>query len=225
MKLQALLLSSLVLGGTLFAQMDIQIVGGKNYIEKKRKKTYNQATTYGIRTNFYLSKNNALQVAYDRLKDPKKGSKDANRYSVNYMGIYNNNNSIIHPFVLVGGGYENGVKKNQGFMNVGIGAQVELTQNLHLVGEIKGIKKNKDGAFDVNTNIGVGYSFAKEPDNDLEEVKIEDCKLSKLPPQIIKPKPIVIIKQPRAKIIKEEVIYEEPYHPSYVVDDKTRSVR
>jgi hypothetical protein len=185
MKKGLTLLITSILATSLFAdEIELQAVGGKNFPDRKKISIYNDANTLGVRNNIFFSKNNALQLAYDRLKDVQ-GSKDAHRYSVNYMRIQRDNGSKIHPFFIIGGGYEDGVATEQLFMNAGLGATVELTKRINLVGEIKGIKKNKDDDFDVNTNIGLGVMFGQEPVN---EVMKTDCVTEEVAPKLVKRK-------------------------------------
>jgi len=183
-----LILSSILASSLLAAEVELQVVGGKNFPDRKKTSIYNDANTIGVRTNFFFSKDNALQVAYDKLDDVQNG-KDSDRYSINYMRIQRDNNSKVHPFLLLGGGYEDGVKEGQGFMNAGLGASIELGKNINLIGEIKGIKKNKDNDFDINTNIGLGLMFGNEPKN--EEIKT-DCVVERVAPVLVKRKTVII---------------------------------
>jgi len=173
-----LLISSLLASSLMANELELQVVGGKNFPDRKKISIYDDANTLGFRTNIFFSKNNALQLAYDNV-DKVDGKDDADRYSINYMRTQRDNNSIVHPFMLIGGGYEDGLEEGQGYMNAGFGATIELTNSVNLVGEIKGIKKNKDNDFDINTNIGLGFMFGQEPknetlktncDSDLEEI-------------------------------------------------------
>jgi len=183
-----LILSSLIATSLLAGEVELQVVGGKNFPDRKKISVYDDANTIGLRSNIFFSKNNALQIAYDKLNNVID-SKDAHRYSINYMGIQRENNSKVHPFFLIGGGYEDGVIEGQGFMNAGVGATIELTNRLNLVGEIKGIKKNEDDDFDVNTNIGLGLMFGQEPIN---EVVKTDCVIERVAPQLVKRQTIIV---------------------------------
>ena len=165
------LLAATVLASSLLsaAEVEIQAVGGKNYVDCDKKSTYSDSTVLGVRNNIFVNQNNGVQLAYDRLKDVN-GTLDFHRYSINYIHEQKDNDSKIHPFVLIGAGYEDG-DENQAFVNAGVGASAELTNNINLIAEIKGIKKHNND-FDVNTNIGLGLKVGNEPTN---EVIKTDC--------------------------------------------------
>ncbi len=170
------------------SEVEIQAVAGKNYVDNNTKSTYTDSNTLGVRNNIFFSKDNAIQLAYDRLKDVD-GTKDAHRYSVNYMRIQRDNGSKVHPFMLIGGGYEDSTVKDQGFVNVGLGTTIELSNRVNLVGEIKGIKKNVDHDFDINTNIGLGIMFGNEPQN---KVIKSDCMIEKIAPILVKRRTVIV---------------------------------
>ncbi len=151
--------------------VELQVVGGKNFVDRDKTSIYNDANVLGVRTNLFVSKNNGLQLAYDRLKDVN-GTKDYHRYSINYIHEQKENCSKVHPFILLGAGYEDG-DENQAFFNAGLGASTELTNHINLVAEIKGIKKH-DNDFDINTNIGLGLLIGNEPKNE-EVIESDNC--------------------------------------------------
>ena len=198
---KSLLLATSLLATSLFAtEVEIQAVAGKNFVDRNKVNVYEDTNTLGLRTNFYLSKNNALQLAYDEGQDVT-ANKDLHRYSVNYMHIQRDNNSRVHPFMLLGGGYEDGAT-NEGFMNGGLGLNIELAHNLSLVGEIKGIKKNVSNDFDINTNLGLGIMIGKEPCN-------TPCKVDKSV----------------EKVVNRYTVVEPVKKPCCVADDKIRCVK
>ncbi len=160
------ILASSLLNAT---EVEIQLVGGKNFVDNDKTSTYDDSTVLGVRNNIFVNQNNGVQLAYDRLKDVN-GTLDFHRYSVNYIHEQKDNNSKIHPFVLLGAGYEDS-DENQAFFDAGIGASAELTNKVNLIAEIKGIKKHNND-FDVNTNIGLGLKIGNEPTN--EAIKT-DC--------------------------------------------------
>ena len=211
MKLNKILSLSLALlsASSLFAtEVELQAVAGKNYVDSDEKPQYVDSQNLGVRSNIFMNKNNAIQIAYDRVKDVDN-TIDFHRYSINYLfEDRKNNSSKLHPFALAGAGYEDGSKDNQTFLNVGIGATFELDNKLSLVAEVKALKK-RDLNINVNTNLGLGVMLGSEPDNS------NDCCCNpcvKDEPVIIKPTPIAIT--------KPEVI-----ETNCEVDEKVKSVR
>ena len=189
MKLNKILGLSLVLLGTstLFAtEVEIQAVAGKNYVDNNEKPQYRDSTNLGVRNNIFMNKNNAIQLAYDRIKDVDN-SVDFHRYSINYLfEDRKNNNSKLHPFALAGAGYEDGTNKDQAFLNAGVGASINLDTNLNLILEVKALKK-RDLNIDVNTNIGLGIMLGSEPKNQPTKC---DCITEKYAVKLVKPKVI-----------------------------------
>ena len=183
-KKTTILLSTLLTASLLnAADVELQLVGGKNFVDRDKTSLYNDANTIGVRTNIFVNPNNGIQLAYDKLKDVN-GTKDYHRYSINYIHEQKDNCSKVHPFILLGAGYENG-DKNQAFFNAGVGASTELTKNLNLIAEIKGIRKhNRD--FDINTNIGLGLELGAEPKN---EVVKTDCITEKYVTKLVEEEP------------------------------------
>ena len=168
------------------SEVELQLVSGKNFVDRDKTSVYNDSNTLGVRTNVFVNQNNAIQLAYDRLKDAN-ASKDYHRYSINYIHEQKDNNSKVHPFLLLGAGYEDG-DKNQAFFNAGVGASVEITKNVNLVAEIKGIRKH-DNDVDINTNLGLGLKVGVEPKNDETIIYKNDCLTKKYIQKITAKKP------------------------------------
>ncbi len=165
------ILATTVLAASLLnaADVELQLVGGKNFVDRDKTSLLNDANTIGVRTNIFVNPNNGIQLAYDRLKDVN-ATTDYHRYSINYIHEQKNNCSKVHPFILLGAGYEDG-DDNQAFFNAGVGASTELSKHINLIAEIKGIRKHNND-FDINTNIGLGLKLGSEPKN---EVIKSDC--------------------------------------------------
>jgi len=204
MKKGLLVALSTILASSLFANgVELQVVKGRNFPDSsKLAQQYEISNTIGVRTNFFLSTNNALQLAYDKIEDIKD-NKDAHRYSVNYLHIERDNGTLTHPFILFGGGYEDGIKEGQGFINLGAGMAVNITNNISIVGEIKALRKNVNKDMEVNTNLGIGIMFGDEPHNVIIK---KDCLSDKVATKLI-----------REKIVKPIAIP--------VTDDKENCVR
>ena len=165
------------------AEVEIQVVGGKNFVDNDKTSVYNDSNVLGVRNNIFVNQNNGIQLSYDRLKDVN-ATNDFHRYSINYIHEQKDNCSKIHPFILLGAGYEDG-DENQAFFNAGIGASTEITNHINLIAEIKGIKKHNND-FDINTNIGLGLVIGNEPTN---EVIKTDCITENYVTKMVKEKP------------------------------------
>jgi hypothetical protein len=196
-----ILLSSVLVSSLMANEVELQVVAGKNFPDHDKLDRYDYGTNLGVRSNFFLSTDNALQLAYDKIEgmDCFCDDEDVHRYSVNYLHISRDNGSSAHPFILFGGGYEDGVNKNQGFFDAGFGATISISKNINLVGEIKGIKKNVDNDFDINTNIGLGLKLGQEPQNKIVKV---DCVTEKMAPRLVKRRVVI----PRKAMIIDDKI-------------------
>ena len=161
MKTKLLVVSSLLLTTLSLnaADYELQLVAGKDYCEIG-KTTHTESNTAGVRLNTFLSKNNGIQVAYDKVRN-LSGSKDAHRYSANYIHQQNENNSNLHPFILLGGGHEDGIAQGQGFFNAGAGVSYAVNNRVNLIAEVKAIKKHLDSDKLLNTNLGLGLVLGK----------------------------------------------------------------
>ena len=160
------LLATTILTAT---EVEIQIVGGKNKAENPTTVPplgydFKSSNVLGVRNNLFLSKNNALQIAYDRLEDATTNGTNFHRYSINYLRTTRDIKSKLHPFFLIGAGHEDG-EIGQKFFNFGIGATFTVNDNFNLVLESKAIKKH-DHNLDINTNVGVGLIIGNEPKNE-----------------------------------------------------------
>jgi len=210
MKLNKILSLSLALlsASSLFAtEVEFQAVAGKNYVDSDEKPQYVNSTNLGVRSNIFMNKNNAIQIAYDRVKDVDN-TVDFHRYSVNYLfEDRKDNNTKLHPFILAGAGYEDGTNENQTFLNAGVGASFELDNKLSLIAEVKAIKK-RDLNINVNTNIGLGIMLGNEPDN--SSACCNPC---------AKDEPVII--KPAAVVAAEPEVIEADCQ----IDEKIKSVR
>jgi len=187
MKIKLLVVSSLLLTmGLIASEHEVQLVAGKNFVDCKS--ILKDSKTAGIRVNKFLSTNNGLQLAYDKVRNIV-GSKDAHRYSANYIHQQNDNNSNAHPFILLGGGYEDGAINSQGFYNAGAGISYAITDKVNLIGEVKGIKKHNDNNLDINTNVGFGIKIGTTTYN---KPITEDATLNYIAPKIVKRKYITV---------------------------------
>lgn len=190
MKLTNLAILTTVLATSLLnaVEGEIQVVGGKNFVDRDKTSVYNDANTLGVRTNVFVNTNNGIQLAYDRLKDVN-GTKDYHRYSINYIHEQKDNNSNVHPFLLLGAGYEDG-DENQAFFNAGVGATVEISKNVNLVAEIKGIRKHNNDV-DINTNLGLGLKIGNEPiNNETVVYKDDNCLAEKYVQKVVVKEPV-----------------------------------
>jgi len=186
----SLLLAATTLASSLLAtEVELQVVAGKNIPDGDKLSIYDDSTTIGVRSNFFLSTDNALQLAYDKIEDVNTANEDAHRFSVNYLHIARDNGSLAHPFVLFGGGYEDGVDEGQGFINLGVGMAVNITNRVSLLGEIKALRKNVSEDMEVNTNLGIGFMFGNEPKN---VVIKKDCITEDIAPRLVKPLPVPV---------------------------------
>ncbi len=177
-------------------EVEIQIVGGKNkaenlYTDPCSGYDYKDSNVVGIRDNIFLSKNNALQLAYDRLEDASSNGTNFHRYSINYLRTTRDINSKLHPFFLIGAGHEDG-EIGQKFFNYGIGATLEISNNINLVLESKAIKKH-DHNLDINTNIGLGLMIGNEPTN-IEPVIVQSPCITTYATKLVKPTPCSVVK-------------------------------
>lgn len=205
MKTKLLVVSSLLLTTLSLNAVDyeVQLVRGKNFVDCKSK--LKDSLTIGVRANTFLSKNNGLQLAYDKVQNIVD-YRDAHRYSANYIHQQNENNSDAHPFLLLGGGYEDGINKNQGFYNAGAGLSYAVTNKVNIIGEVKAIRKHDDTNVDINTNLGIGLVIGKTAYN---KPIVEDTTVNCIAP----------------KMVTRKYISVEPLPAPIYVDDKVNCVR
>ena len=195
-----LLITSILATSLLANEVELQITAGKNFPDNDKLDQFDEATTLGVRTNFFLSTDNALQLAYDKIESPACAcdDEDAHRYGVNYLHIARDNGTLAHPFILIGGGYEDGVYDKQGFINLGVGMSVNITNNISFLGEIKGIRKNVTKDVELNTNLGIGFMFGNEPKN----IVIKKDTLCDIAPKLVKPLPIPVSSDEKLEAVR-----------------------
>ncbi len=117
------------------------------------------ANLFGIRNNFYFTKNYGLSLKYDLVDNKEVENLQRYTFAFRMQNAYLDNK--FQPFLELGLGQELGISSER-YGQATLGAKYFLTDEFNLLGEANYIKiKNKSQSYFFS--MGLGYDFFRKP--------------------------------------------------------------